>query len=319
MSAGIEAVAILFFYIALGWIGSRTLINQELMPGLNRFVYYFAVPALLFQSARQISPEELWKPLPIGALMVGIVLTAMVTVVTSWSVFKTRQGDQLVIRQLLTTFSNYAYMGIPVVTAFVGDAGFLAMITIILITNLVLIGSAQILLQTFQRDRSQSLSVGRQIAGVVQQSLLKSPVFLSSVIGLLFSAGDLALPGVLEKGLNAIGSTTVPLALFCLGAALQFRQSGSSVLELITLIAFKLFLHPSLTVLAIVLLGVSDPIWITVLILMSALPTGALAHVVAQHHKVYANETSLVITVTTLLSLLTLPVWVQIAQAFVAP
>ncbi|WP_281645401.1 AEC family transporter [Parendozoicomonas sp. Alg238-R29] len=313
MSGSFQAVTILFLYIALGWVGVRTLLSQEMMSGLNRFVYYFAVPALLFNAASKLSLTQLLATLPLTAFFAAALVTGLIAVVGCRVFFATTSGAQLTARALNTTFANYAYMGIPVVSALLGDVGYAAIITIILAGNLVLIGGAQVLFQGFEKNSGKN-TLGQRVWLVLQQSLLKSPIFLSTVAGLIFSGAGLVMPDIPDQVLSSLGATTVPLALFCLGAGLQFRLEGSSLSEISWLIVIKLFAHPAVTFFMLLILGITDPVWVTALVMMTALPTGALAHVVTSHHGVFARETSHIVTLSTLFSLLTLPVWITIVS-----
>ena len=304
---------VLFLFIVCGWVGVRTLLNQEMMIGLNRFVYYFAVPALLFDAASKLSLSQLLAPLPLSAFFVSALATGLITVAGSRALFHCKSGSQLTARALNTTFANYAYMGIPVVSSLLGAEGYPAIITLILMGNLVLIGGAQILLLGFEPNRKEE-NLWQQCLAILNQSLLRSPIFLSTVLGLMLSAAGLTLPEVPQQFLTGLGAVTVPLALFCLGAGLQFRVTGGKTLEFGWLILLKLVVHPLMTLLAIWLLGVNDPVWVTALVMMTALPTGALAYVVTSHHGVFERETSLIVTLTTLLSVISLPVWIQIVS-----
>lgn len=85
------------------------------------------------------------------------------------------------------------------------------------------------------------------------------------------------------------------MALFCLGAGLQFNRGSVKVGELSGLIGIKLVLHPLITYLTFLLLGVDDRSWLLAAVLLTALPTGALAHVVALKYNTYATETAQVV------------------------
>ncbi len=312
----LTSVVILFVYMFLGWGGRRTLLSADMMVGLNRFVYYFAVPALLFHAGSELALSELFQPLPLAALLVASLLTAVITIAVCRSMFRCRDGAGLTARALNATFANYAYMGIPVVTALLGDDGYGPMIAIILTGNLVVIGTAQVCLQSFGEAKGTAeQSLWQRTGTVVVESLLKSPVFLSTVAGLLFSHSGLVLPDIANQVVISFGGMTVPLALFCLGAGLSFRPTGASSLELGWLILLKLFVHPALTWGVLILFGVTGSIWPVALVVMTSLPTGALAYVVTAHYGRFAEETTLVITLSSLLSLLTLPLWIALTGA----
>ena len=109
-----------------------------------------------------------------------------------------------------------------------------------------------------------------------------------------------------------LAPAAIPVALFCLGASLQFRQIQTSLGELGWLIGIKLIIHPALTYLAFYLLGVTDPTWLVATVLLTALPTGALVHVVAMRYNLFEQASSQIVVFSTLTSMLTVTVWVSL-------
>ncbi|MDX1692496.1 MAG: AEC family transporter, partial [Ketobacteraceae bacterium] len=57
MLIGLEAILPLFIIIGCGYLARRTLLDESMLPAVNVFVYYFAVPALLFRAAMEMSLE----------------------------------------------------------------------------------------------------------------------------------------------------------------------------------------------------------------------------------------------------------------------
>jgi hypothetical protein len=189
-----------------------------------------------------------------------------------------------------------------------GEATHAATISIILAGNLIVIGGAQLLVEISRQSNFSYLQVWR----ILDKSLLRSPIFLSTVLGLLASGLQLTLPKVMTSSLDMLAPAAIPVALFCLGASLQFKRTQTSVAEIAMLIGVKLIAHPALTWLAFVLISVSDVIWLKATLLLCALPTGALVHVVAMRYNAFEQASSQLIVLSTLLSLLTVTVWASL-------
>ncbi|OMH25964.1 hypothetical protein BGP75_24875 [Motiliproteus sp. MSK22-1] len=294
--------------IALGYLAKRTVFDIKMLPGLNQFVYFLAVPALLFNASSKESLESLINLPSISAFLLGIVLTALITVAGCRIFFSVKGQENLVLRGLNSVFANYAYMGIPLTFGVIGDKAYGATVSIILIGNVLLIGGAQLLLELFR----QKGWGGKQIFSIIDRSLLRNPIFLSTVLGLTLSANELKTPEILQTVIDMLAPAAIPVALFCLGASLQFSRNSMAVSELGWLMAVKLIAHPALTWGSFYLLGINDPVWLITAVLLTSLPTGALVHVVALKYDVFEKETSQIVVASTLLSLISVTLWASL-------
>lgn len=214
----------------------------------------------------------------------------------------------LSIRALNATFSNYAYMGIPMVFGLLGEAAYGAMISIILLGNIFQIGGVQLLIEG-QREQGKGM---RSLLAILDKSLLRSPVFIATLLGVTVSAFQVELPALVSSTLDMLAPATVPAALFCLGASLEFKSLSRNRAMLGWLVAVKLLIHPLLTLAIFTLAGLEDRNWLLAAVFLAALPTGALAHVMALRYDVCEKETSLTVVISTLLSLVSVSLWVML-------
>lgn len=310
MAESLLAIIPLFALISLGFIARRTILDISMLPALNQFVYYFAVPALLFNAARQQTLTNLFNWQALSAFVLGSLLTACLAIAGSYWLFQCRSKEGLIMRGLNSVFANYAYMGIPLTFGLLGEATHAATISIILAGNLLMIGGTQLLIE-IQRQHGTHW---RQIYTIIDRSFLRNPIVIAPVLGLVFSAWHITPPKVLDTSLAMLAPAAIPVALFCLGASLEFRHVQTSVAEIAWLIGVKLLAHPALIALAFVLLEVKDSIWLKATVLLCALPTGALAHVIAMRYNLFAKASSQIIVFSTLISLLTVIIWASFIQ-----
>lgn len=307
MPDSLLAVLPLFVVIAVGYIAKQRVFDSQFLPGINQYVYFIAVPALLFQASSQQSLASLFNPTAWVAFILGAALTAAVALLPLILCGQTER-EGLILRGLNSIFANYAYMGIPLSFAVLGDAAYGATVSIILAGNILLIGGAQLLIEATRQSGLNLLAVWQ----VIDRAMLRNPIFLATVAGLGVSYQQWTLPQVAVDSLALIAPSAVPVALFCLGASLQFKRTALRIGEVIWLILIKLIIHPLLTLLACRLVGVNDPIWQMTMVLLTALPTGALAHVVAMKYQVFEKETSQLVVFSTVLSLFSVPIWLDV-------
>lgn len=310
MLLSFQSILPLFLMIALGYLAKRTIFDVKMLPGLNQFVYYLAVPALLFNAASNASIDNLINVPALAAFFIGVLCTAIIVFVVSRTLFNATHAEQRVLRALNGTFANYAYMGIPLTFAIFGDEAYAATVSIILAGNIFLIGGAQLLIEGI---RQKEIGL-KPMMSILDRSLLRNPIFLSTVLGLFVSANQIRMPDAIDTLLNMLSPAAIPVALFCLGASLQFAKTSIDIGELGWMVFVKLCLHPALTFSAFLLLGINDPIWMATTVLLTALPTGALAHVVALKYDVFEKETSQIVVVTTVVSLVSVTLWMSWLQ-----
>jgi len=299
------AIIPLFALISFGYMARHTILDIKMLPALNQFVYYFAVPALLFNAAYRQPVANLLNGAALSAFVVGVFLTALITTLISRRLFKITHYDELILRGVNGTFANFAYMGIPLTFGLLGEATHAPTISIILTGNLLIIAGSQLLIEA-KRQKGHLL---QQVWNIIDRSLLRNPIFLSTLLGLIASGIGLTLPKAVATTLTMLAPAAIPVALFCLGASLTFKRTEANYNEISWLIGVKLLIHPAITGLTFYLLGVQDKIWLQAAVLLTALPTGALAHVVAMRYQVFEQSTSQIVVFSTLASLMSVTLW----------
>lgn len=304
--AGIETIFSLFLLIALGYLGKRTVMSGQSLVPINTFVFYFAVPALLFNSVYQLPLDSFFKPVYLAAFLFGTVLTALTAALGCRFFFAEKNNEVLTIRALNGTFSNYAYMGIPLVYGLLGEPAYGALISIILLGNVFQIGGAQLLVEI---HRQEGKGV-KQVLRILDRSLLRNPIFVATFFGVMVSALEISLPSLFTTTLDMLAPATVPVALFCLGASLEFKTLKESKAELFWLVVVKLLIHPLIVLGTFTAAGLDDQNWLLAAIFLAALPTGALAHVIALKYDIKEKESSLTVVLSTLISVVSVSLWV---------
>jgi malonate transporter and related proteins len=104
-----------------------------------------------------------------------------------------------------------------------------------------------------------------------------------------------------------MGRAAAPAALFALGITLARRRFAGMNPEFPVIVGLKMFAHPVIVLAALGLIGGFDPLWISVAVLMAALPTAASVYVFAEQYDAYLEGASSSILVTTLVSAVTVP------------
>ena len=298
MDTLINVAVPVFGIVACGFLaGYFNVLGAESAAALNRFVYYFALPPLLFVfTARAPIGDVLNWPF-LGAYLGGSLLTLLISVIIGTVYFR-HELETLTLQGLTAVFANTAYMGVPLFLSAVGPEGVLPAIISTLATTTLLIGGTIAILEA---SRAPGPSVGKIISDVVR-TLGCNPLLLAPFFGIAFSYFALPIPKPLGNFLDLLAAAAGPGALFALGLSLVGRKLLGDATEVVWLVILKLIVHPVMTFALVTYVFVMDKAWSQAAVILSALPVGALVFVVAQQYNIYIQRASSVIVVSTVLS-----------------
>jgi predicted permease len=156
----------------------------------------------------------------------------------------------------------------------------------------------------------------RRIVARVGRALATNPLLVSPVAGLLLALLGLPLPLAADRFLTLLGAAATPCALVATGLMLVETTERFQPLLVARLVALKLLVQPAIAwVLAYHVVSLPTA-WAQTTVLMSALPTGAGAFILAKLYGREAGAISGTVLVSTVLSFPTLSlllVWLTAA------
>lgn len=304
MDAIVNVVVPVFGIVLTGYLAGRlNVLGPESAAALNRYVYYFALPPVLFVFTARAPIEKVLNWPFIGAFMLGSVLTLVMAFVVGRAWFRL-DFDQLVVHALTAVFANTAYMGIPLFLTAFGPDGTLPAIIGTLAATTLLIGGAIAALETARAPGPSVLRIVGQVTGM----LVRNPLLVAPFLGIAFSALTLPVPKPIGNFLDLLAASAGPAALFALGLSLVGRAQKGNAGEVAWLTFLKLIVHPAATWLMVRYVFSLPETWARAAVLLAALPSGALVFVVAQQYDVYVRRASAAIIVSTVLSIATIAV-----------
>ncbi len=297
MQVVLDVALPVFAIVAAGYVGGRTVLGESASQALSAFVYWFALPAVLFLGMARQPLDQIFN-LP----FIGAFLGAMVIIYALGGLAgRLRRRDRAEVHAmqgLNACFSNTGYMGIPLFVAAYGPDRLLPAIIATVIMSAVMVGLAVIVLELV---RAKGRPPAEALAEVAR-ALARNPLIVSSFAGLGWNAAGLALPTPVVNLCQLMGSAAGPCALFAIGVFLAGRPLRVSWGEVGWIVPLKLVAQPLLTWALIATLFPLDRFWTGAALLLAALPTGALTFVVATQYQVYVERTSQVILWSTIAS-----------------
>lgn len=280
MPALLNVVAPVFGILGLGFAAARLrVLDSAGIRGLVVFVFYFAIPVLLFRSLAEMTlPEVIPWPF-LGAFYVGALgVYAAGMALARWG-FRRPLADQA-IWGMGAGFSNTVLLGIPIVLTGLGPEAALPLFLIIGFHSAVLMPLTVVILHL---DRNDGSPRGGQMATVVRE-VVRNPIVMGLAVGMAANLGGVTLPGVLDGMAELLGGAAVPAALFAMGASLAAYPAGGDTPPALALAFLKLVIHPLLVwVLVGPLLGI-EGIWLATAVVVAAMPTGVNVYLFAARY-----------------------------------
>ena len=293
------------------WAARRQMLPFEAIPGLNGFVLFFALPCMLFRFGANTPIAQLLDASAFFMyLFCALVMVAFAVAVT----LNRRFGwNDAAFGALVGAFPNTGFMGVPLLVALLGSAAAgPAIVTIVI--DMVITTSLCIALSRL--DGAGQQGVG-QAAKNALLGVVKNPLPWAILLGTLFSAFQIELPGPVEKTVGLLGDAASPVALFTIGAVLarsqkiaHHEQHGPLTWkDYVPVALIKLFLHPILVLvvgLAAISMGVPiDTFALKVMVLVAALPSASNVAMLAERFGADNGRIARIILVSTAAAFLT--------------
>ncbi len=285
-----------YITVMLGWF------DRSAIRGLTRFVFDFAVPMLLL---RTVSTAQLPEDIPWNFLASYYLATMLVLfsgLVLTRIIYRITFSEQ-VVSAFSCSFSNTVLLGIPLVLLAFGDQGALPLFIIIGTHGFVMFPLFTIMMEIGQIGKAPV----KTLLVKTSYGLITNPL----VIGLLGGLGCNLLGITLWKPLDEIakllGNAVTPGALFALGATLAGFRKKIQWKELPMVVLMKIIVHPLLVwLLAVIVFSLTETIWIQVLVILAALPTGVNPFLFASRYNAGQLLSSGAVFISTFISIFTL-------------
>jgi predicted permease len=285
-----------FLLILLGFVlCHRTALNRPVWDAAERLVYYLLFPVLLFNSILK-SPLHPAQTLSLALAAVSVVGSG---VLLAYAIGRWPGVDaRLHASGAQTAFRFNSFIALALAERLGGPQG-LAWVALCIALCVPLCNVAAV----WPLARHGGHSYGRE--------LLRNPLILSTVAGLVGNMAGLHFPEAVATTLQRIGLAALPVGLMAVGAGLSFgalRESSGLAA------AFLTIRHAVLPVVAIGLGIVLDlpPAQRAIVVAFGSLPTASSAYVLAARMGGSAPFVAGLVTVSTLIGMVSVPLWLAV-------
>ena len=278
--------------------GRFRLLSEASITGVNAFVFYFALPAFLFNLVATSQLKNILNAPFVAAYLSAGFSVFVVAALLGRLLFKVQLGEAA-LQGSAAVLGNTGYMGLPLVAAAFGDAAAIPLVLGLTLEVTLIIPFTIAIIEAAKGSSGWS-----RVPSAVTSALARNPLIVAIFAGALISAIGLGLPTPVENFTDLLGGTAGPCALFALGATLAGRSLSAGLGEVSYMTSFKLFVHPSAMWLTTQLFDVTS-LWATVAVLGAALPVAANVFILARQYDTYVDRTSSTILLSTAVSVVT--------------
>ncbi|WP_299650519.1 AEC family transporter [uncultured Tateyamaria sp.] len=288
-----------FALIGLGyWAGRTRFFTEEATAYLTKFVFYFALSAMIFRFAANLELAEVWDARLVAAYLWG---TAFVYGIATMVGFLRGLDVQTnAVEAQCAVIGNAGFLGLPMLALLFGPQA-IGPVMLVLATDLIVFSSLIVILITVGRDGRMSPAIIKTI-GI---GLIKNPMIVAMALGLLWSGLQIPIPDPMNDFLSILGGAATPGALFAIGASLASKTTER--IQIAGWLSFcKLVLHPAFVAFSAIYLFNVEPFGAAMIIACAAMPVAGNIYMLAQHYGVAPQRVSAAILVSTALSVVTL-------------
>ena len=273
----LTAVLPIFAVAAFGFIAGRTkLFDLAMAAVINRFVFYFPLPALSFNLLATARFDQFNWPLLIGyflsegsVYLLGLLIARLV--------FKRDWGESILLG-VAAAYSNHVLFVLPIALTLFGDAVTLPIVAIIAVDSLFMVGLTMVVMDIMTLEKPSFSAVISRLS--------KNPTIVALLIGLAFGLLKIELPKGAGVFLSFVSATTAPCALFALGIVLSNSNRSTPIALPMTMSIIKVIVHPMIAISTIVLGFQITPEVARPALMVAAGPCGAMAFVMATNYNV---------------------------------
>lgn len=297
----VSKVAVILILILVGcFITKRGMLTERGASEMTAVLIKLVTPCVIINS---FVGTQGGLDLPTLVMAMALpVLWEAIGIGVSLLVFRREPVERQKVLRFAVVFSNTGFMGIPLVQGIVGDKGVIYASFGVVVFNL--------LCWTY----GYSMISGR--AKLDLKTVLLNPGMVGLAIGLPIYFLKLELPGIIAEPLGYISDLNTPLAMLVIGTYIAKADLHSFIsdLSVYKVSVLRLLAVPAILLGALMLIRPEKDLFLAAMV-QAATPVAANTVLFAVQYKRDSELASKLVAVSTVLSIITIPVMTVIAQA----
>ncbi len=301
-----NAVVPFMVYIAIGMIAKKLgLVKETFLRELNGVIFRVFFPFIMFNNLYKAD----FSTLKDADYVLFAVIATLIVIVISFilvPVFEKDNSRKGVIIQAIFR-SNSVLFAIPLAGSVLGEeASIKSSIIVAFLVPMYNIFSVMIL--EYYRG-------GKVKPAVIVKNILKNPLIMGAIAGAIFNLLPVTMPESLAHPITQLSNLATPMALFVLGGTLKFSDLRKNAVPVAVGVFIKLIVVPAIVAYAMAVLKY-EPSELFAVFCMFATPVAAASFPMAQSMGADADLAGEYVVVGTLLSIVTIFVWILVLKNF---
>ena len=216
--------------------------------------------------------------------------------------YKKISKEQRIVLQYGTVCSNAGFLGNPVAEGVYGSMGLLYA-SFYLVPQRIVMWSAG--LSYFTQSPNKK---------TVIKKIIMHPCIIATMIGLFLMISQISLPVFLSSTNAIIGGCTTAISMILIGTILADADLKTMISKTTLIFSLiRLIIIPALVFIPCLLLRI-DPLIMGVAVVLAAMPAGSTTAILAEKYDGDAEFASKCVVLTTILSMLVVPIWCTIVK-----
>lgn len=301
-SVAANAMVKLFILVLIGYAAAKlNFIQESGTVAIANLVNKVTNPLKIFTSYLMVYDAVKFKGLMTSA---GLMAIAFAVCIAASAVFIREKGDYWRVERVAVALPNCGFMGIPLLSAVLGDESIFYLTGCIMVFNIVAwtYGITVISGKTSPKDMLR---------------IFTSPTVISIIAGLVVYVLQIPVPDMIASAFSTVGNCTSPLAMLCAGATIARTKLGKTIKRGSSwlVIALRLLICPLIFGGICMFFDIPDLVFMTVLI-ASACPIATVAVTQAVMENRTPGHASGLFGMAALISIGTIPLIIIIQNWF---
>ena len=303
----LNVVLPMFFTMSLGTILRKLKwVDENSLNIINKLIFKVFMSTLLFLNIYNIGDLSVLSADNLKLLAYTFIII-LVILFLAWLFYAFKIKDRKKLSVLIQGVyrGNFILFGLAIADSLYGKEGLgvVSILTIIIIPTFNTL--AVIILEYYSGKEISIKKLFKQV--------LKNPLILASIIGVIFIVFKITIPKPIYKTLVDISKIATPLAFIVLGGELKFGNMLKNIKYLISVNILRLIVNPIITLGVGRLLGF-DGAEIVALLALSACPTAVSSFTMAKEMGADGDLAGEIVATTSIFSILTIFCWVLLLK-----
>ena len=300
----LNATLPIFLIMVLGKVLFRLkIINEEFTKSADKYVFYVALPALVF---KDLTENNIRESFDLKYVLYCFFVTLFVILILWFLTEKFMKNEAEKGAFIQASYrSSAAILGLAFIDNMYDSAG---MAPLMIIGAVPLFNIFAVIILTIKGDNGEHPDVKHTIVNI-----FKNPILLGILFALPFAFLDIHFPAFINKGISYLSSTSTPLELLSKVAGIEGKKAIKKIRPALLASFIKLILLCAIFLPPAIYMGYRRQELIGILIMLGS-PATVSCYIMAKNTGNDVVLTSSVIVLTTLLSSVTLTAWIFVLK-----